>query len=75
MYCRYLIDRGADLTPVTCSLRNMLHIVAESGSLGIFNLLIEELEKKNLLEKMLNEQDRYNGVDLCFLIRGRDRGR
>ena len=74
-YDRYLVTRGAFLNLETKMRRNVLHIVAEEGSLEIMAWLLMLLEEKDLLRTLIDVQDRYNGVDLCFLIRGRDKGR
>lgn len=72
---RYTLNKGADPMRLTCSRRNLLHIAADSGNLDILSTVIQVYRSRKILDKMINSKDRYNGVELCFLIRGRDNGR
>ena len=60
---------------VTSMGRNVLHIIAENGNMELLNMVLSIVKSRDMLHRLLNVQDRYNGVDLCFLIRGRDKGR
>ena len=70
-----MVDKGADVTLFTKMGRNVLHIIAEEGSAETMQWMITVLKNLNILGDMLDTKDRYNGVDLCFLIKGRDKGR
>ena len=60
---------------VTSMGRNLLHILAQNGNMELFNMMLSILKSKDMLHRLVDIKDRYNGADLCFLIRGRDRGR
>lgn len=69
------MNKGARLTNTTATERNLLHLVAESGSVSLAKDFIKLLKADTSFKKIINQKDRYHGADLCFLIRGRDRGR
>ena len=51
-----------------------MHIIAEEGNVETMEWLMSVLEE-DVKKSLIDAQDRYNGVDLCFLIRGRDKRR
>ena len=47
--------------------RTPLHMACENGHEDIVKILLD-------MKADVNVQDRYTGSELCFLIRGKDRG-
>ena len=64
---QYLLTKGAIITIEDLRRRTPLHVAAENGHADIARLLIDKGGK-------LNAQDCYTGAELCFLIRGKDKG-
>ena len=71
----YLLMNGADPTMTTKIGTNVLHETAESGNTKIFDILLPHLQQSNILDAMINHRHKFHGNDLCFILRGRDRGR
>ena len=74
---KYLLSKGANITLRTAMHENVLHIACLTGNITLLKLLIEKLktQHKQLFDSMLNEQDRFHGTNLIYLVQGRDRGR
>lgn len=53
--------------------RNILHSAAKNGMPKVLNMVVDELEKRRLLEQMLSSnegRDKHLGSELCQLVRG-----
>ena len=55
--------------------RNALHYGAECQDPKVIELLVGKAKEANILKDIINSQDKYVGNELCFLIRGKDKGR
>lgn len=75
VFSRYLLSRGADVRLLTRSNQNILHLAANNGNIDLWKKVVAECKRVGVLDQMVNAKDRYNGVEICFLIRGTDRGR
>ena len=64
---QYLLTKGAIVTIEDLRRRTTLHVASENGHLEIVCLLLEKGVN-------INAQDCYTGAELCFLIRGKDKG-
>ena len=64
----YLFSKGASVNVEDLRRRTPLHVACENGH--------EDIVKK-LLKRgaQLDVQDSYTGAELCFLIRGKDKGK
>ena len=49
-----------------------LHMASENGQLEIVQAVLEKYADH--VEQMINAHDCYTGAELCFLIRGKDKG-
>ena len=63
----YLLSRGAISTTEDLRRRTTLHVACENGHFDIATVLLD-------LGVNINAQDCYTGAELCFLIRGKDKG-
>ena len=63
----YLLSKGASVDVQDLRRRSPLHVACENGHVDIVKVLIEH-------KADLNVQDYYTGAELCFLIRGKDKG-
>jgi len=55
--------------------RNTLHILADQGYIQVMSVVLEKAREQGLLRELVTAQDKYVGGELCFLIRGKDKGR
>ena len=63
----FMLDRGAIVNVEDLRRRTPLHVACENGHLAIVHFLLEQGAN-------INVQDCYTGAELCFLIRGKDKG-
>ena len=69
-----LLAHGADMEERDNQNRNVLHLVAESNQADSCQFLLNTLKERNILHKLLDDRDMYNGRDQLLVVRGRDRG-
>ena len=63
----YLLGKGASVNVEDLHHRTPLHVACENGHEDIVKILLDR-------EANLDIQDCYTGAELCFLIRGKDKG-
>ena len=63
----YLLAKGASVNVEDLRHRTPLHVACENGHEDIVKILLDR-------EASLDIQDCYTGAELCFLIRGKDKG-
>ena len=63
----YLLTKDASVNVEDLRHRTPLHVACENGHVDIVKLLLTK-------EASLDVQDCYTGAELCFLIRGKDKG-
>ena len=64
----YLLSKGSMVNVEDLRRRTPLHVACENGHEDIVSILLNEGAK-------LDVQDCYTGAELCFLIRGKDKGK
>ena len=64
----YLLTRGAVVNVDDLRRRTPLHLACEGGYLEIVRILLDK-------GAAIDKQDCYTGAELCFLIRGKDKGK
>ena len=64
----YLLAKGASVNVEDLRHRTPLHVASENGHQDIVTILLDR-------EAELDVQDCYTGAELCFLIRGKDKGK
>ena len=64
----YLLAKGASVNVEDLRHRTPLHVASENGHEDIVKILLDR-------EANLDIQDCYTGAELCFLIRGKDKGK
>ena len=64
----YLLAKGASVNVEDLCHRTPLHVACENGHEDIVKILLDR-------EANLDVQDCYTGAELCFLIRGKDKGK
>ena len=64
----YLFSKGASVNVEDLRRRTPLHVACESGHKDIVKKLLDR-------HAQINVQDCYTGAELCFLIRGKDKGK
>ena len=50
-------------------------MLADGGYATVLSVVIEKAKEKDCLQELVNDLDKYVGGELCFLIRGKDKGR
>lgn len=69
-----LIAYGADITVQDKRGRNVLHYLADANSTQGCEIVLDQAERFNVIQRIINERELYLGAEQCFLIRGRDKG-
>lgn len=64
----YLLTKGAIVNTEDLRRRTPLHVSCENGHFDIARVLLDNGAN-------INAQDCYTGAELCFLIRGKDKGK
>ena len=71
---RHLLDCGINWEDVDKRQRNVLHLAVDGGNSEVVDLLVARARARGALQGIINSQDKYVGDELCFLIRGKDKG-